>query len=145
MFALDSIQVDGETHVTRPYDVLDFELLELGFVAELLHDPCKLPSSKPRVFLALSSDYYHFSTGEYQSSGLRLSDPHNDSSEPLGVVLCIPSLQSYLFEVQFHHQVACGHHVLDFRLLQTHSFLDFRCTVYVLDRLEVILTERGKF
>jgi hypothetical protein len=78
-----TLQPDREPHITTADNVLDLELLELGVETQLLNDPRVFTGSETRIVLGLGSGDNHLSGSEDQSSGLGISNSHDDGGETL--------------------------------------------------------------
>jgi hypothetical protein len=79
----ETFETDGELDIARADDVLDLEIGELGVEAQLLDDTCVLARGKLRVVFGLGTGHDHLARGEDESSGLRLANAHDNSSETL--------------------------------------------------------------
>lgn len=62
-------------------NILDFEIIEYDWHAELLKNGCVLPCTVQIIFFIFRASYYHFATFEQQSRRSRISDPHYHSME----------------------------------------------------------------
>lgn len=78
-----TFETNRELDVTRPDNVLDLEVRELGVEAELLDDTGVLARSKLRVILRLGTGDDHLARRENQGRSLGLADTHNNGSETL--------------------------------------------------------------
>lgn len=111
MAVRETLQANGELHVTTSDNVLNLELGELGVEAQLLDNTCVLTRRQPRVVLALRTRDDHLARGENKGGCLGITNTHDDScktlsckahwhattrsqnsSTNLGVILCIPSV-----------------------------------------------------
>lgn len=95
-----ALEPDGELDVAGADDVLYLEVCELCLEAELLDDAGELAGSQTTGFLALSTGDNHLSRRKDERRCLRLTDTHDDCSEPLWVVLCVAGMQSDGLEVE---------------------------------------------
>jgi hypothetical protein len=59
-----------------------------------------LPTSQPRVILALRTGDDHLSAREDQRRRLGISDSHDDGGESFGVVLCVSGMERDRLEVE---------------------------------------------
>jgi len=80
-----ALQTNGELDVTRADNVLNLEVGKLGVEAKLLNDASILATCKLRIVLGFSTSDNHLARGEDKSSGLGLTDTHNDGSETLEI------------------------------------------------------------
>ena len=76
--------------------------------AQFLDDSGVLPGGQPAVVLALGARADHLARAEDERRGARLSDAHDDRSEPLRVVLGVPRLHRDLAQVQLAQHVDGG-------------------------------------
>jgi hypothetical protein len=87
MLGRQTLETNGELDVTRPNDVLNLEVGELGIEAELLDDARVLARGKLRVIFRLCTRDNHLAARKDQRRGLGLANTHDDSGETLGIVL----------------------------------------------------------
>jgi hypothetical protein len=59
-----------------------------------------LPASQPRVIFAFRSGDDHLPARKDQRRRLRVSDSHNDGSEPFGVIFCVSGVEGDRLEVE---------------------------------------------
>lgn len=107
-----TLQPDGELHITTAHHVLDLELHEASRKTKFLDNASILSGSQSGQLLALSSRADHLPRAEHQSSGPGVSDTHNHSSKTLWIILCIACSQSYSLQVQPASQVHSRHNIL---------------------------------
>lgn len=101
----EAFKTDGELHIARADNVLDFEVLHVHVEPYFPDGFRVLLRSISTQLLGLGSGADHLAGSEDQGSGLRLSDSHDDSCESLGVVLSVPAVESNFSEVKLAIQI----------------------------------------
>jgi len=100
MFGVEEpFQSDGEFDIHGGQQVDNLEISELNVEIQVLEDLGELSHSQFSVIHGLGTHANHFSRSVDQSGSLRVSQPHNDGRESLGIVLGITSLQGDQLEI----------------------------------------------
>lgn len=69
-----SLQSDGEAHITARHHVLDLKVQEAGRKAQFLHHPSILPGRQPRVFFTGEAGEKGVSRGRSRASPAAQAD-----------------------------------------------------------------------
>lgn len=94
MLGCKTFETDWKLDIARTDNVLNLEVRELGVETELLDDARILARRQLGVVFRLGTSDDHLAGGEDQSSGLWVSDTHDNRSETLWVVLSVTRMQS---------------------------------------------------
>mmetsp|Transcript_24981 Transcript_24981/g.24443 ORF Transcript_24981/g.24443 Transcript_24981/m.24443 type:complete len:221 (-) Transcript_24981:237-899(-) len=117
MLILQGLQGDWELHITRSHNILNFKIFHVYLqVSNFLDGFGVLLGSVLAQLFRLCPRADHFPRRKYQSSRFRFSDPHDDSCEPLRVVLSIPAVECNFSQVQLAAQVGSGDDILELGL-----------------------------
>lgn len=95
------LQLDFEVDRARTHHVLDFKVLELHLVADLLDGLCVVLSGVEAKLLALGSGDHHLACFEDQGcSACRFFHSHYYSGKSLGVVFSISALEGNILQIE---------------------------------------------
>lgn len=83
MLGRKTFETNRELDITRPNDVLDLEIRELGIKPQFLDDAGVLAAGKFAVILGFGTSDDHFPGGEDQGGSFGVADPHDHGGETL--------------------------------------------------------------
>ena len=84
-----TFKTDGKLDIAGTDDVLNLEVGKLGVETKLLDNASVLARGQLRIVFGLGTSDNHLARSKDESSGLGVSDSHDDSSKPLeGKLAC---------------------------------------------------------
>jgi hypothetical protein len=78
-----TLQTDRELDITGANNILDLEVREFCVESKLLDDTSVFARRQLGIIFRFGTSNYHLARGKDQSSGLGLTDTHNDSGKTL--------------------------------------------------------------
>ena len=83
MLASKTFKADGEFHIARSYNILNLKVGKLCVETEFLNNSSIFARGEFAVIFGLCASDDHLTRRKDESSGLRITDTHNDSRETL--------------------------------------------------------------
>lgn len=116
MARVQTLERDGEPHVTGADDVLNLEFLHFDLIVAHFLDHLSVHAcGSLGLFLTLRSSDDHLPRREDECRGLGVTNSNDDCSKSLRVVLSIAAVERNLPQVELDAQVCRRHDVLQLR------------------------------